>query len=165
MSDSTRLREPLEEYRQRRIALIENYRHGSWHVKLYGIHPDIDRPFEALIDPAVLNVVKSSLPSWIAEADAFGAHHHTGFVIVHQGKEAMWVLVHWWVRSDICCHRLFRAQETPSVACVPVVTPEMACVWELVVIDYERRLWIASALSSSRDLERYHRSSLPSGDY
>jgi hypothetical protein len=35
-------------------------------------------------------------------------HPGAGFVIVHCGAEALWVIVAWW-ELDILCHRLFRA--------------------------------------------------------
>ncbi|MFC7342917.1 hypothetical protein [Saccharopolyspora griseoalba] len=75
----------------------------------------------------------------------------SGFVVVHRGEEAVWLLVHWW-EDDILCQRLFR--DGPGGEFVPAEPQLFACVWELHVIDHERRSWALRVLGED-DVDGY----------
>lgn len=68
-----------------------------------------------------------------------------GFVILHAGKDAIWLLIDLW-HNELIYHTLFRAElESPSVF-APVGSGGLAgCVWELRVIAHERNAYVRSS--------------------
>ena len=137
----------------------------QWTMKLYGIHHDVGRDKAALIDRAVLRSGTTHVRQLLTEADSVGAHHNVGFVIVHQGKRANWLLTHWWIHQDICCHLVSRSLLEDPVRFERVSGPIMACVWELIVVNFERRAWISTALRTKPDFHKYLAERLPDGTY
>jgi hypothetical protein len=117
---------------------------GGWRLKLYAISADGGTASDALLT-AARATADSALP------DQEGC----GFLIVHRGEDAIWLLVHWW-QEDILCQRLFRASEETASAFAAAEPHLFACVWELHVIDHERRSWAANGLGISSDgVRRY----------
>ncbi|GAA1205404.1 hypothetical protein [Prauserella alba] len=109
-------------------------------LKLYAISADGEPTGEELLESAV-DTAGTILPT--AAGDC-------GFVIVHRGEDAVWLLVHWW-DGDILCQRLLRDGESGFVPAEPQL---FACVWELHVIDHERRCWAAYVLGAG-DVDGY----------
>jgi len=84
-----------------------------------------------------------------------------GFAILHVGEEGVWLLLHLWLPGGIASRHLWRA-DLGSTAFSPAPDHLMACVWELAVVEFERRAWIETALAGrpiSDDLAR----TLPAG--
>src|SRR5438067_5468759 len=116
---------------------------GGWNLKLYTICADRQAASDALLT-AAREEARHALPE-------LNGH---GFLIVHRGEDAIWLLVHWW-QTDILCQRLFFAAED-STRFVPAEPHLFACVWELHVIDHERRSWAINGLgATSGGLDRY----------
>jgi hypothetical protein len=85
------------------------------------------------------------------------AAHGLGFIIIHQGKIANWLLTDWW-ESEILMHqRLYRSSPAEPSAFSPVQTDLVACIWELKVIEFQRAAWISSMSDPATgcDAERY----------
>ncbi|GAA1228574.1 hypothetical protein GCM10009676_08760 [Prauserella halophila] len=116
---------------------------GGRHLKVYTISADGNPTGEALLESAV-GIASTVLP----DAPAPGG---CGFVIVHRGEDSTWLLVHWW-DGDILCQRLFRGGEGGEF--VPAQPELFACVWELHVIDHERRSWAVHVLGTG-DVDGY----------
>jgi hypothetical protein len=152
-------------YEPRRFADLGTLTERRWALKLYGIHHDLTRDKAGLIDPAVLRSGQIHVRSLLTEADAVGAHHHVGFAILHQGKRANWLLTHWWIHHDICCQIVSSSPRDDSARFARVTGPLMACVWELIVVDFERRAWISTALRTKPDFHKYLADRLPDGTY
>lgn len=70
-----------------------------------------------------------------------------GFAILHEGEEGLWLLLHQWVEGGICTHHLWRSDLTGTVQFTPAAPRLMACVWELGIIDFERRAWMETAMA------------------
>ena len=129
-----------EPYRARRTRSLGVIERAGWSVKLIGITADGDLPDNGELEAAVM-VAERELPQ-PARSQTRSA---TGFVIVHRGAEALWVLVCWW-ELDIMYERLWHADTgTTDLRPVPPGGPT-ACVWELLAIDHERRAWIEYVL-------------------
>ena len=92
-------------------------------------------------------------------------HYRHGFVIIHEWDRAeKWLLINWWTDGCICRRLLAGAKGMDSNKFGPVSPDLMACVYELVPIDFESRSWTKTVLSGeSTDayLERW----LPDGTY
>jgi hypothetical protein len=100
-----------------------------------------------------------------AEAATLEATPHlgAGFAILHRGEEANWLLLLWWTFGATAARKLWRAElDDDSASFAPVDPIYMACVWELGIIDFERRAWMATAMSGS-PLSEYLAHTLPRG--
>jgi hypothetical protein len=145
-----------EPYRARLTRSLGVVERAGWSVKLIGITADGDLPGDAELEAAV-DVAEHELPRPARSP----TRHATGFLIVHRGKEALWVLVCWW-EIDIMFERLWRADlGTTDLRRVPPEGPT-ACVWELLAIDHERRAWVEHVLRrpTAPDIDGYLASEL-----
>jgi len=79
-----------------------------------------------------------------------------GFTIAHEGRAAAMALVYWWAEENEVHRRAYAAPLPLGSAeqLVALTDTGMACVWELEVIDFERRAWLEDVLIGD-DLEAY----------
>jgi hypothetical protein len=109
-------------------------------TKHYGITTHRGAPGEMLVE-AVRALAEPGVP---------------GFTIAHEGKSAAMALVYWWAEENEIHRRAYAAPlplEGPE-ALAPLTGTGMACVWELEVIDFERRAWLEDVLIDD-DVEAY----------
>src|SRR5215211_3132178 len=126
------------DYQPRSIALIA--RDGL--LKHYGIarHDRVPRP--ALV-AATRSVAHEVIPDGVF-----------GFTIAHDAATAGLGLVYWWANENEIHQRVFASPLDDPGALEAADGTGMACVWELEVIDFERRAWLEDVLKSG-DRERY----------
>ncbi len=67
-----------------------------------------------------------------------------GFTIAHQGRSAAMALVYWWAEENEVHRRAYAGPRPDELR--PLTDTGMACVWELEVIDFERRAWLEDVL-------------------
>lgn len=144
-------------YQPRPARFIRLERIRDWRVKIYGIAtPDIATsghvPRPQLIEATVARAA-AVLP---AEANACG-RMGVGFAIAHDAATASIALVYWWQAANELHQRVFAGPREDPNAMQKLADPGAGCVWELGIIDFERRAWIADVLGnpSGPDLERY----------
>ena len=79
-----------------------------------------------------------------------------GFLVVHDAADDCFVLVDWWSgQNEIHQHMLSSPLDAPT-ALVPHRSHAIGCVWELSVVDFERRAWIDCVLDNAEpDLDGY----------
>ncbi len=111
-------------------------------VKHYGIAPGYGEARPELV-AAVRRVAAETIPA--------GA---PGFTIAHDAATAGLGIAYWWANGNEIHFRAFAAREGDPGALAPIVGNEMACVWELEVIDFERRAWLHDVLEDE-DLDAY----------
>jgi hypothetical protein len=130
-------------YEPRFISLLE--RDGR--LKHYGIalHGRVPRTALAL---ATRRVAQQVVPD--------GA---SGFTIAHDAATAGLGLVCWWANENELHQRVFASSLDDPAALEPMDGTGMACVWELEVIDFERRAWLEDVLKAG-DVRRYHQCAL-----
>ncbi|MER0239655.1 hypothetical protein ABRA89_16140 [Fulvimarina sp. MAC8] len=79
-----------------------------------------------------------------------------GFVILHFGEHANWLLIDRWVFGDSLKQANLRSALTAPTEFVRVEDTElMVCVWEAAVIDFERRAFIETMMTTEPDESRY----------
>jgi hypothetical protein len=130
-------------YQTRSIRYIGREDLGDWRLKVYGIGthaPDARPEFVA----ATLDAAREALP------DGGGA----GFVIAHDAKTAGLSLVYWWANENEVHGRFFASPLDDPAAFAPADGTGLACVWELEIIDFERRAWLEHVLRDD-DLDAY----------
>ena len=59
----------------------------------------------------------------------------------------MWLLLHWWLEGGIATQILWQSELNEEVEFEPAQPLLMACVWELGIIDFERRAWMETVMS------------------
>ncbi len=138
-------------YRARNIAFLEHLASEAWTVKLYTISVQ-----ESFVAKDFLIYVKAQIPQLLAAA---ADHHDQAFLVVHEATDGIWTLVNWWTGGE-----MLRTQTyfTPSEASnqlelLPNVG-SMSCVWEMAVIQHERKAWIQHILQATPKphIERYN---------
>lgn len=150
---------PPSPYQPRRFSRLGLWAAGELKLKAYGITWRTDEPGPPLaLQQAARRHVTGALPP---HAEAEG-HHGLGFVILHEGREGNWLLMDWWAHTDICCQRLAHAAEG-STELSSVERPLLACVWESVVLAFERDAWVATMLTAHPDPQAYQDHWLPEG--
>lgn len=146
-------------YQPRQFQQLGIWPAGSLQLKAYGITWRPHRPGPPpWLQDAAQHHVEQHLP---ADADAEG-HHGLGFVTLHEGREGSWLLIDWWAHGDICCQRLVHAQEG-SREFAPITRPLLGCVWESVVLGFERDAWVRTMLTERPDPTAYLALRLPEG--
>jgi hypothetical protein len=131
------------DYEPRSISLLE--RDGR--LKHYGIalHDRVPRPALAA---ATRRVAHEVIPD--------GA---SGFTIAHDAATAGLGLVFWWANENELHQHVFAAPLDDPGGLEPADGTGMACVWELEVIDFERRAWLEDVLKRG-EAGRYHERAL-----
>jgi hypothetical protein len=77
-----------------------------------------------------------------------------GFTIAHDAATAGLAIVYWWANENELHQRAFAAPLDDPGELEPADGTGMACVWELEVIDFERRAWLEDVLKGD-DAGRY----------
>ncbi|PRD44334.1 hypothetical protein C5748_07030 [Phyllobacterium phragmitis] len=130
---------------------------GPASIKLSLIEADPAKP----IAPAAIDKARALIEAAggkLAQTRHLGA----GFAILHQGQEGLWLLLHWWIEGDIATQMLWRSKLGGDADFIPAEPLLMACVWELAIIDFERRAWMDTAMSG-KSITDYLTRTMPRG--
>jgi hypothetical protein len=117
-------------YEPRRVSFLG--RDGR--LKHYGIAYEGDTPRLELA-AATRRAAEQAVPE--------GAY---GFTIAHDAQFAGLALVYWWANENEIHCRAFASPIDDPGALEPHEGTGLACVWELEVIDFERRAWLEEVL-------------------
>ncbi|MDP8904014.1 MAG: isochorismatase [Chloroflexota bacterium] len=144
---TTRPRPSISPYAPRPIRLLELWRPEGWSLKVYGIAFGRPEPSVELVD-AAKRLALETLPG--------DPGYGVGFVGAHQARAGCYVFVDWWGNENELYHRSFLG---PSPAEMRPAGPDdsTACVWDLAVIDFERRAWheLVVKRSENPDVDGY----------
>ena len=85
--------------------------------------------------------------------DRYGA----AFATAHDARSIGIALIYWWQSENELHQRIYVSPKDDPTAFTRVDDQPAGCVWELAIVDFERRAWIEDILSnpSGADLERY----------
>jgi hypothetical protein len=151
-------------YRPRPIRFLHLADLDGWRVKVYGISAHGECPDPGFVQAAE-HVARRQLPNppiWSAVAgeEAFLSADRYGvaLLIAHEGREAGFALVSWWVGENMLQHHVYVAAGDDPVA-FEYLSPAgvVACVWELAVLAFERQAWVDTVLANPAgpDLDAY----------
>ncbi|HEV2765084.1 MAG TPA: hypothetical protein VGV38_19030 [Pyrinomonadaceae bacterium] len=145
----------IEPYEARPVRFLEEWRHGGWRLKVYGIAYRRERPRAALVETAK-RLARERLP---LPADARG-RYGVGFVGAHDGRGANFIFVDWWADENELHHHVYSGPSA-EISNLNYTTPTglSACVWDLKVQSFERDAWVEEVLANPRgpDVEGYMR--------
>jgi hypothetical protein len=133
-----------QSYEQRSVRHLETWAHDGWLLKVYGLAYRGEAPPSHVVD-AAKRAAAWTLPMPPQTPDRYGL----GFLVVHEGQDARWLLVDWWGFESVLHHRLFWAplEGEPEFKRAP--DPVTACVWELPILAFERDAWVETVLSDA----------------
>lgn len=115
-------------------------------MKLYGLALPGHEPRTALVD-ATSAAVAAVLPHPALTQNRYG----TGFAIAHDATGACFALIYWWQSSNELHQRQLVAPADDPGTLSPIVHAAAGCVWELGIIDFERRAWMEHVLANPAD--------------
>ena len=147
-------------YAPRWTAQLADHRAGPHKLKVHWIDVEGAPHPPAPLLAAALAQVDARLPG--AARDEGGAEG-PGFVILHRGEAGIWLLMDWWAHGDICCQRLSRADPGGTAFAPMDDRPLLACIWEMQVIEDERRAWMAHMMRDAPDAGAYLAAPGPDG--
>jgi hypothetical protein len=141
-------------HRARAIRFLGPHEAVGWTLKMYGIAARGEWPRPALVE-AVKALAPAVLPSpavWSSPRhDAAGGggpdRYGIGFVTVHDAGDFCFALYDWWAGENEIHQRLYSAPLDSPQTLRPHPTAAIACVWELAVLDHERRAWLRHVLA------------------
>ena len=82
-----------------------------------------------------------------------------GFTIAHDAATAGLALVYWWANENEIHRTFFASPHDDPGAVAPYESTGITCVWEMEVLDFERRAWLEDVLQRD-DREAYLRRTL-----
>ena len=143
---------PAGPHRPRAIRYLRAERVADWRLKLYTIAADGPTARPALVDAALRRA-----PAIFPTGALADQRHGVGFITVHDARTASIALYYWWQSFNELHQRILVGPKHDPGAMAPLVHASAGCVWELEVIDFERRAWLADVLASADgpDVERY----------
>ncbi len=147
-------------YTPRYIGYLDTWRLPDWTLKLYGI--SAESPSHVLtIDKKLIESARSYVETCLEQMNTT-PNYSVGFVILHHGSAANWLLTQWWTDECICRQHVARSELSMPHEFTPASPDLMACAYELVPIDFERRAWVSTAMSG-KAMDDYLSAWLPDG--
>ena len=139
-------------YEPRPIRFIRREDVDGWQLKLYGIALAGKEPREELVT-ATRDLAASVLPRPAVSDDRYGV----AFATAHDATSVYIALIYWWQSENELHQRIYVSPKEDPISFQQVENQPAGCVWELAIVDFERRAWIQDVLANPAgpDLERY----------
>ena len=133
-------------YRPRHTRLSEVRRVNDWQLKIYQITLDGEPIASEVVEAAIECVVARTIwPTDLA--------HRYGFVILHQGEEAVWALNKIWVNDILRQFFFFAPLDDPTAFDYSLMPGFNACVWDLGVTKHERDAWVRHVMTNPAEAQ------------
>jgi hypothetical protein len=139
-------------YRPRHVRFVRREEVAGWQLKLYGIALNGKEPDSAFVE-ATRDLAATVLPQPPVADDRYGV----AFATAHDATSVFIALVYWWQSENELHQRIYVSPKSSPAAFEQVENQPTGCVWELAIVDFERRAWIEDVLANpgGPDLERY----------
>lgn len=123
----------------RDIAYSETIHQDDWVIKVYTITKE--KQFRA---KETYQAALEKINSWLRISNQFNDENDgLAFLIIHEGSEGVFSILNWWVGGNMLNTRIYLSEyfDPTSFRCISDLGLA-PCVWELEVIDFERKLYI-----------------------
>lgn len=130
-------------YKPRHVRFIRREDTAGWQLKLYGIAVNGQDPRPEFV-AATRDLAAQILPQPPAGED----HYGIGFAIAHDARSVGIALIYWWQSENELHQRIYVSPKDDPAAFTHVENQPAGCVWELEVVDFERRAWLGDVLSN-----------------
>ncbi len=125
------VRPSISPYVARPIRFQELWQPGAWRLKLYGIAYGRAAPRPQMVE-AAKRLALEVLPA--------NPGYGVGFIGAHDARGGCYAFVDWWTDENELHHKNFLGP-SPDELRPAGPNDSVACVWDLTVIDFERRAW------------------------
>jgi hypothetical protein len=142
-------------YQLRTMARLGIWEKEDWGIKAYGIQFRETKADEPLIARELVESAKNHVFSLLPFTREEGEFYKTGFVVLHEGEQANWLLFQWWTHNDVWCQLLSYSTESDPLNFKLSTRPVRACVYETAIIWYEQTSWIKNVLNGNADRRAY----------
>ena len=145
-------------YKARKIEFLQVVTHNQWSIKLYTITKK-----ESFSAGSVVKASFDQLNDWLADMNSFNSsHEHIAFLIIHEGTEGVFVLINTWVGNNMLQTHIYITNDGGSSFKKISGDGLFACIWELEVIDFERKAWLNHVVKQddSPDYQKYQKERL-----
>lgn len=150
----------MESYKKRQFKALENWQVEKIIMKRYIMGEDIASINKDVINKA-MRYIQQKLPTIIEGHD----HNNAGYVIMHQGGQGIWLLIHCWAYEHIVLSTVAYAEPGNNDFVCYDDKHFLACVWEHVVINHERYAWVKNVMCKNSSVESYLENRLTDGEY
>ena len=139
-------------YRARHVRFVRREEVEGWQLKLYGIAVNGQEP-----RPDFVEATRALAGSVLPQPPVADARYGIAFATAHDARSVGIALVYWWQSENELHQRIYVSPKDEPAAFTRVDDQPAGCVWELAIVDFERRAWIEDVLSNpdGPDLERY----------
>jgi hypothetical protein len=139
-------------YKPRHVRFVRREEAEGWQLKLYGIALNGREP-DATFVQATRELVAAVLPQPPTTDDRYGV----AFATAHDAASSFIALVYWWQSENELHQRIYVSPKDDPIRFTQVENQPAGCVWELAIVDFERRAWIEDVLANpgGPDVERY----------
>ncbi len=143
----------FDPYIPRQVRPLGLHHVGDWRVKLHGLYSTGD----TTPDPAAMEGALRAAAEALPQPATGGGRYGVGFVIVHRGTNAYSYVVGWWSYNCLLSIAAYSARISDPSDIARFPARQAGCVWELAVIDHERRSWTRSVMRAEvePDLDEY----------
>jgi hypothetical protein len=133
----------MNDYTPRYIRFEELISIQDWKVKVYSISEN-----EHFDHPEFFTAAIAELPKWLSIENSFNSKHEgMAFLILHSATEGFFSLINWWVGENMLNTHIFLTPKGESDHFKIISGDGLSpCIWELEVIDHERRSWLEYVL-------------------
>jgi hypothetical protein len=147
---------PFAAYAERLVRFIGIWEMNGWKLKVYGISATRDLSDKDTVS-AVMIEGGRRMAETVFTRDPTTNSYGLGYVILHEGLLANWLLLDWWADEIQIRHQLYKSGSADPAAFERVTSDLIACIWELRVVGFEREAWIKTMLKSPTrpDVQRY----------
>jgi hypothetical protein len=125
----------------------------DWRVKVHGLSATP----KGELDPAAQDGAHKAATEALPRPGTAGGRYGVGFVIAHRSTNAYSYVVGWWSYSCLLSTAAYSARFSEPADIARCPSRQAGCVWELAVIDHERRAWTRTMLRAGveGDVEAY----------
>jgi hypothetical protein len=141
---------------------LDTWRFSNWTIKVYGISTEAPQ-HKLVLDQRLVEEAHSFVEANLARMNDT-PHYSVGFVILHHGSGAKSLLTQWWANECVCHQHVAQSEYSGPPKFVSAKHDLMACAYELVPIDFERRAWVSTVMSG-KSMADYLGAWLPDGFY
>ena len=137
---------PVRPRRARPLGLLEI---DDWRVKLHGLSAAPHGELEPAAQEGAHKAAVEALP----RPGTGGGRYGVGFVIAHRSLDAYSYVVGWWSYSCLLSTAAYSARFSAPADIARSPARQAGCVYELAVIDHERRAFTRTMLRAGTDAD------------
>jgi hypothetical protein len=139
-------------YKPRHVRFVRREEAEGWQLKLYSIALNGTEP-----DPAFVEATRDLAASILPQPPVADERYGIGFATAHDASSLFIALIYWWQSENELHQRIYVSPKGEPISFTQVENQPAGCVWELEIVDFERRAWIEGVLAGpdGPDLGRY----------